>query len=236
MDIFSKSIILIPALNERKNLEKLIPAIIKFMPGISVVVVDDNSKDGTLELLEDFKKNNTNIYHLIRVINFGYGKSVIAGLRWVADHNYDYVITMDADFSHDYREIPEILNKLNNADVVFGSRYIKGGGIGNWSIHRKLLSRLANVYIKIILGIKFNDGTTGFVGYNKRAIDKISKFNMNSEGYAFLVESKYKLAKAGYKIIEHPIIFNERREGESKMSSRVIWESIWMPWKLRFKK
>ena len=236
MNIFSESIILIPTLREKDNLRNLLPAIFDLMPDISVLVTDDNSGDGTVELIQDFKKNFTRLFLLERKDNFGYGKAILDGMRWIAGKDYNWVITMDSDFSHDFKDIPEIIKKLQDKDVVLGSRYINGGKIENWSFFRKFLSRFANFYVDIVLGTDFSDSTTGFVGYNKTSIKKLIDKKPTSGGYAFLVESKYVLSKDNLKFCEHPITFRERRQGQSKMSYKIIWESIWMPWKLKLQK
>lgn len=227
--------ILIPTLNERKNLEKLIPAIFEFMPDISVLVVDDSSKDSTEELITKFKNLYSNLYYLERTSNFGYGKACIAGFKYleVKLPNKRYIVTMDADFSHDYQSIPQMLDKLKACDVVIGSRYVKGGKIENWGWHRRVLSHLANTYVRTILRLSIQDVTTGFNAYRKEILLKSDFHSIKSNGYAFLVELKYKLVKLGATIVEYPITFTERREGQSKMSSKIIWESILLPWRLK---
>ena len=229
-----ESVILIPTLNERKNLENLIPAIFDFMPEISVLVVDDNSSDGTSQFINSIQARFPNLSFLNRNKNFGYGKACLAGFRLALERGYKYIVTMDADFSHDFRSVPNILNKLENNDVVIGSRYVAGGKVENWGLHRRILSKVANFYVRTILNLKIMDLTTGFNAYRREILSKIDLDNIKSDGYAFLVELKYKLSKSGAKIIEYPITFYERQEGKSKMSGKVILESIKMPWRLRF--
>ena len=234
-----ESIILIPTLNERKNLEKLIPAIFELMPEISVLIVDDNSSDGTGELVKNLQNIHKNLFFLCRTENFGYGKACIEGFneirRLAMSSNFvefKYVVTMDADFSHDYRVIPEMLKYLDKYDVVIGSRYIAGGRIENWKLHRRILSKVANLYVRTILGLRIGDLTTGFNIYRKEILLRVNLSDIKSDGYAFLVELKYKLSILGAKLLEYPIVFYERREGQSKMSSKIIWESVKLPWKL----
>ena|SRR3989344_6505407 len=227
------TIILIPTLNEKENLEKLIPEIFNLMPDISVLIVDDNSNDGTRELLETWKQIYGNLFILKRTDNFGYGRSSIDGFRWAFAQNYEFIVTMDADFSHDFNVIPGLIKKLENFDVSAGSRYVRGGGVKNWNCFRRVLSRFANFYVKMILDLPVEDATTGFNAYRADCIRRIDLEKIKSDGYAFLVELKYRLAKAGCKITECPILFSERREGKSKMSTKIIWESIWLPWKLK---
>lgn len=233
MSDYSRSIILIPTLNERDNLKDLIPGILGLMPNISVLVVDDNSSDGSSDLIKSLKVNFKNLFLLERKDDFGYGRSSTDGFKWVSERLYDYVVTMDADFSHDYGEVPALLEKLKNFDVAVGSRYVKGGGIKNWNFFRRILSKFANFYVKIILGLPVMDATTGFDAYRINSLKKINLDKINSNGYAFLVELKYQLFGAGSNFVEHPILFSERREGQSKMSSKIIWESFKLPWRLR---
>lgn len=234
--MLNETIIVIPTLNERKNLERLIPAIFDLMPEISVLIVDDSSTDRTGELIKNLQNSYKNLHLLERTSDFGYGKTCIAGFKYLQssqDQRFDYIVTMDADFSHDYRAIPEMLKKLENNDVVIGSRYIAGGKIENWKWHRKILSQLANFYVRVILRLSIKDATTGFNIYRREALLKSDFDSIKSNGYAFLVELKYKLDKSGVKIAEYPIVFTERREGQSKMSGKIIWESILLPWRLK---
>lgn len=233
MSDYSRSIILIPTLNEAENLRDLIPEIFSLMPDISVLVVDDNSSDGTRGLVKSVAVNFKNLSLLERNSNFGYGRSSIDGFRWILEKEYNQIVTMDADFSHDFNEIPALLGKLNNFDIVVGSRYVAGGGVKNWNFFRRVLSRFANLYVKTILNLPIVDATTGFNAYRVGSLRKLNLEEISSDGYAFLVELKYRLFKAGCRFVEHPILFSERREGQSKMSSKIIWESIWLPWKLR---
>ena len=233
---YLRSIILIPTLNEKENLERLVPQIFGLMPGISVLIVDDNSTDQTSELIESMSVDFKNLFLLKRKNNFGYGRACIDGFKWVLEKPYDFLVTMDADFSHDFNAIPALIEKLKNFDVVAGSRYIMGGGVKNWNFFRRILSRFANFYVKIILGLPIMDATTGFNSYRTNSLAKLDLSKIKSDGYAFLVELKYRLVQAGFKFSEHPILFSERREGKSKMSTQIIWESVWLPWKIRLGK
>jgi len=233
MSDYSRSIILVPTLNEKENLKDLIPGIFGLMPDISVLIVDDNSSDGTQELARGMNAGFKNLFLLERKNNFGYGRSSIDGFKWVFEKPYSHIVTMDADFSHDYNEIPALLEKLKKFDVAVGSRYVKGGGVKNWNFFRRTLSRFANLYVKIILNIPIIDATTGFNAYRVDSLKKINLDKIDSNGYAFLVELKYRLFRTGSRFVEYPIFFSERREGQSKMSSKIIWESIKLPWRLR---
>jgi|SRR3989338_420531 len=229
---YSRSIILIPTLNEKENLKNLIPAIFNLIPEISVLVVDDNSIDGTQELVEKLKQNYGNLFILTRTSDHGYGRSSIDGFKWALEKSYEFLVTMDADFSHDFNVVPLLINELKNSDIVIGSRYVKGGGVKNWNFFRKTLSKFANFYVGTILRLSVTDATAGFNAYRITALKKLNLNKINSEGYSFLVELKYRLYQAGCTFTEHPILFSERREGQSKMSSKIIWEAIKIPWKL----
>lgn len=235
MSDFSRSIILIPTLNEMENLKDLIPGIFDLMPNISVLIVDDNSSDGTQGLVRSMTANFKTLFLLDRKSGFGYGRSSIDGFRWIFERSYNYLVTMDADFSHDFNEVPALFEKLKNFDVAVGSRYVKGGGVRNWNYFRRMLSRFANLYVKIILNLPIIDATTGFNAYRVDTLKKINLDKIDSNGYAFLVELKCRLFKAGGRFVEYPILFSERREGQSKMSGKIIWESVKLPWRLKFK-
>ena len=230
----SRSIILIPTLNEKENLKDLIPQIFGLMPDISILIVDDYSSDGTEELMGGFKEKFHNLIFISRKNSFGYGRACVDGFRRVLDNgNFDIIITMDADFSHDFNAAPALLENIKSFDVVVGSRYTKGGGVKNWNFFRRTLSKFANLYVKVILNLPILDATTGFNAYRADSLRKLNLDKINSNGYAFLVELKYRLFRAGCRFVEYPILFSERREGQSKMSRKIIWESIKLPWRLK---
>ena len=235
MNDYSKSIVIIPTLNEKENLKGLIPQIFALMPDISVLTVDDNSSDGTQDLVRSLGADFKKLFLIERKNNFGYGRSSIDGFKWAYEKTYDHLVTMDADFSHDFNVIPALLEKLKSFDIAIGSRYVRGGGVKNWNFFRRILSRFANLYVKMILNLPVTDTTTGFNSYRVSVLKKLNFDEIRSEGYAFLVELKYRLFRAGCRFSEHPILFSERREGQSKMSSKIIWESVLLPWKLRMK-
>src|SRR3989344_8084130 len=183
---YSRSIILIPTLNEKDNLKDLIPGIFGLMPDISVLVVDDNSSDGTQDLIRSMAVDFKNLFLIERKSDFGYGRSSVEGFKWVLERPYDYLVTMDADFSHDFNEIPALLRKLNNFDVAVGSRYVTGGGVKNWNFFRRVLSRFANFYVKTILNLPVIDATTGFNAYRVDFLRKLNLKEISSDVYAFL--------------------------------------------------
>ena len=234
---FQKTIKLIPTYNEKENIVSLAETIFGLYPRTSVLVLDDNSPDGTAEQVEKMQIKFPNFLVHRRSGLRGFGRSYLDGFSKVLnDDRYDFVVMMDADFSHDPKEIGEMLKKVSSADMVIGSRYTSGGKIENWNWRRKILSRFANFYVRKILRVPVKDMTTGFMCLRKDVLRFLDLNSISSDGYAFLVELKYRLYKNGFSFLEHPITFRERREGESKMSSKVIWESVWLPWKLKFKK
>lgn len=232
---FSKTVVLVPTYNEKENISMLVRKIFNLYSDISVFVIDDNSPDGTAEEVRSMQGSFPKLFLIRRSGRRGLGRSYLDGFRVViSDQHYENIITMDADFSHNPNEIGPMLKKLSETDWVIGSRYVAGGGVENWGLRRKLLSRFANFYVGFILGAGVADMTAGFNCFKKSVLKKINLDKIFSDGYAFLVELKYEALKFGLHLSEHPITFLERREGKSKMSSAVIWESIWLPWKLRF--
>lgn len=224
---------MIPTYNEKENIASLTWAVFNLYPQSAVMVLDDNSPDGTGAEVKRLQNNFPNLHLHQRVGQRGFGRSYLEGFKKVlADDRYQTVVMMDADFSHNPKVIGAMLTKLADYDVVNGSRYIPGGRIENWRWYRRLLSWFANFYVRAILRVPIRDMTTGFVCLRKDALRKIDLTAIHSDGYAFLVELKYRLIHAGVRFTEHPIIYTERREGGSKMTRRVIWESIWLPWKL----
>lgn len=230
-----KTIVIIPTYNERDNIVALVKKIFSLIPEISILIVDDNSPDGTGKEVEKLARVYPRLFLEFRTSDRGFGRSYLAGFkRIISNQTYEAVVMMDADFSHNPAEIPAMVGKLANYNIVNGSRYITGGKIENWRLKRKILSRFANFYARTILNLPIKDLTTGFVCFRKSALKNLDLDSIKSDGYAFLVELKYRLVKNGHHFTEHPIIFTERREGQSKMSVKIIWESIWLPWKIRF--
>lgn len=237
MEQWQKTIKLIPTYNEKENIASLAEAIFSLYPQTSALVLDDNSPDGTADVVEKMREKYPNLIVYRRTGPRGFGRSYLDGFNKVLnDDRYEAVVMMDADFSHDPKEIGAMVGGLAGNDMIIGSRYVPNGKIENWSWRRKLLSRFANFYVRTILRTPIKDMTTGFICLRKDILRSLDLNSIHSDGYAFLVELKYRLHKNGFSFAEYPIIFRERREGQSKMSSKVIWESIWLPWKLRFKK
>ncbi len=228
-------LIVIPTYNEGDNIGPLLEAIADHAAEAHVLVVDDNSQDGTAGIVEGLKARRPKAVHLLRrESKLGYGTACIAGFRWGLENGYERFVQMDADFSHDPQSLPTLIGMLAQSPVVIGSRYVPGGGTQNWGLPRRLLSRFAGFYARTILGLRVRDLTGGFNGWRKVVLEKISLDTVASEGYSFLIELKYRAHKAGFEIAEFPIIFEDRRAGESKMSFRIIAEAVMRVWLLRF--
>lgn len=233
----SKLIAVVPTYNERSTIGILVKAFFSVLPSASMLVVDDNSPDKTTEEVARLKKRFPRLHFLLRRRNRGFGKSYIDAFRkLVNDDRYETIVMMDADFSHNPNTIPKMLKILSDYKVVIGSRYIKGGVAKNWGKKRIILSRCSNFYARFILGLQLKDLTSGFFVFEKSILQTIDLDSFKSDGFAFLLELKYKIFKAGYKIYEYPAIICDRAPGESesKISQKGIYEAFWLPWKLRF--
>lgn len=228
---------IIPTYNEADNIQKIIPEVLKNSSPeneFNVLVVDDNSPDGTAELAESL--NNSNVEILKREKKSGLGTAYLAGFKYAIKNNYDYVFEMDADFSHDPKYLKVFIDKiLEGYDLVIGSRYINGISVLNWPLRRLIMSYLASVYTRMVTGLKVMDTTAGFMCYRVTSLKQINLDEVRSNGYSFQIEMKFKFYKRGYKIFEVPILFIDRREGESKMSRKVVYEAYFMVWKLKIK-
>lgn len=225
--------VIIATYNETENIKKLVPMLLS-LEGINVLIIDDNSPDGTADIVNEFSAQSNSVYLIKREGKLGYGTAVMAGIKKAMELNASHIITMDADFSHDPAEIPNFIEALKDSDMVIGSRYINGVRILNWELSRLFLSVFANKYVNFILGFDVTDCTSGFRGYRAEIFNKIDLSKITSNGYSFIVELLFKINKAGFTINELPIIYSERRLGQSKMSKKVIWESFFKPWALKF--
>jgi len=233
----SKVYIIIPTYNEKDNIVGLLDQIFNLrINNLNILVVDDNSPDGTGQLVENLKAKYSNLDILHRPQKAGLGKAYVAGFKEVLNKGADYIFEMDADFSHDPKHIPEFLAEIKNYDLVLGSRYIRSGGVENWNFTRRIVSRFGNIYARIILGLPIKDLTGGFKCYRRVVLEKIGLANLSSVGYNFQIETTYKAHQAGFKIKEIPIIFTERREGKSKFDVKIILESFWKVSTLKFSK
>lgn len=232
-----KDFIIIPTYNEKENIGLLIGDIFSLLPQVGILVVDDNSPDGTAAAVEDLMAEYANLSILKRPAKNGLGKAYIDGFKkLLVREDIENIITMDSDFSHNPKYLPRMLEEAENYDLVIGSRYVKGGGIANWEFWRRFLSKGGNFYVRMLLGRKINDWSSGFNCIRMSALKKIDLDKIEFYGYAFLSCLKYFLTKAEAKVKEIPIIFEERRGGKSKMSGNIIREGILAPWKLLFTK
>jgi len=229
-----KPLVIIPTYNEFENVGKLIPELLALPVEADILVVDDSSPDGTGDVVLSFR--DTGRVHLLsRPEKNGLGQAYVAGFAWALERpQYDPVIQMDADFSHDPHAVPELVKKLETHDLVIGSRYISGVNVVNWPLHRLMLSWLANKYSKIITGLPVEDATGGFKAFRRSALEKLDLSSVRSDGYSFQIEVTYKLHKAGCSVTEIPIVFVDRHSGTSKMSRSIVWEAAWMVWHIRF--
>jgi dolichol-phosphate mannosyltransferase len=230
---FSDACVVLATYNEAPNLEKLVPEALSILPGARLIVVDDNSPDGTPAMLAQMAQREPRLLPLVREKKAGYGSAVLAGLKRALELGATRIATLDADFSHDPAALPALLNALKNADVAIGSRYFEGVRVLNWHPSRLLLSLFANRYVQWILSIPVQDATSGFRAYRRTAVEALTAARINSVGYSFLVEILFFLFRRNFRIVEVPIIYTERREGQSKMSGRVIREAVLRPWLLR---
>ncbi|MCD4691573.1 MAG: polyprenol monophosphomannose synthase [Calditrichales bacterium] len=230
----SKAIIVVPTYNEYENVERLTGEIHRFQPQVNILFVDDSSPDGTSDLIKKIQRENSNIYLLERQGKMGLGSAYIAGFKFALEKGFEYIFEMDADFSHDPKEIPNFLEAIELNDLVLGSRYIKGVNVVNWPLKRLLLSYFANMYTRIITGISVRDSTGGFKCFRRQVLEGIDLNNIKSNGYAFQIEINFKAWKKGFRLKEIPIIFIDRVFGQSKLSKKIMWEAIFLVWKLRF--
>lgn len=230
----ARTLIIIPTYNESENILELIHRVFAETPEAHLLLVDDNSPDGTADLADKAFGEDARFHLLRRTGARGLGRSYVDGYLYALQEGYARVVQMDADFSHDPRYIPMLIETSHSADLTLGSRYCPGGGVEDWSLHRVMLSRFANFYVSRVTGLNVRDATSGFRCYTRYALEKIHLEQIVSNGYAFQVEMTYRAKEEGLSIVETPIIFTDRRQGRSKISRKVLIESVIMPWRLRF--
>ncbi len=229
-----KGLVIVPTYNERENIVALIRQVLALEYDLEVLVVDDNSPDGTGDLAEALAHDDGRIAVLHRGEKRGLGSAYVAGFQWGITHGpYDLLLEMDADFSHDPSYVPALLEKSRDHDLVVGSRYLHGANVVNWPLGRLLLSYYANWYARLVTGMPVRDTTSGFKCFRRQAIESLDLGRVHSEGYAFQIEMTYRIWKQGFRICEVPIVFYDRQRGTSKMSFAIAKEAAWLVWKLR---
>jgi dolichol-phosphate mannosyltransferase len=229
-----KALVVIPTYNEIENIREIIPAVLGLNHPLEVLVVDDNSPDGTADAVREMASRQPRVHLLSRPGKMGLGSAYIAGFRWALERDYTVVFEMDADFSHDPGAIPSFLEAIREADVVLGSRYLHGVTVINWPLRRLVLSYGANAYSRLLTGIPVQDLTGGFKAFRREALEGIDLGKVKSDGYSFQIEVTFHCWRQGFRVKEIPIIFADRRVGISKMSRRIIVEATWMVWRLFF--
>ena len=227
--------IIIPTYNESDNIEKLLDLISRTDPAAHVLIVDDNSPDRTYEIVERLMQTSYpgRLFLLKRAGKLGLGTAYIAGFKWALARDYDYIFEMDADFSHDPKYLPAFLAAIEKHDLVLGSRYVPGGGVKNWGLLRKFISRGGSLYARTILGLSLRDLTGGFKCFRRQVLESIDLDAVKSNGYSFQIEMTYRARCKGFRICETPIVFEDRTAGKSKMSRKIFLEAVLMVWKLR---
>ncbi len=230
-----RALVIVPTYNERANIAKLIEIVLAQDGRVDILVVDDASPDGTGAIVDMIRQREPRVNVLHRAAKMGLGTAYLAGFRWALDAGYAFVFEMDADFSHDPAHIPAFLEAIEDADVVLGSRYRHGKvTVVNWPISRLMLSYSANVYARAVTGLQLWDSTGGFKCFRREVLEAIDLTSVKSNGYAFQIEMSFRAWKKGFKIIEIPIVFTDRSEGQSKMSKQIVREAVWMCWRLRW--
>jgi len=228
------SLIVIPTYNEIDNVRQIATAVLKEMPTADILFVDDNSPDGTGQLIDSMCDTEPRIHVLHRKEKQGLGRAYLAGFKWALARHYEFVFEMDADFSHDPASVPDLRKAAETADLTLGTRYEGGVRVINWPLARLILSKSAAIYVRIITGMPLTDPTGGFKCFRRAVLENIGLDDITSNGYSFQVELSHKAWMKGFCIVEVPITFEERRSGNSKMSSAIIREALWMVWKLWF--
>ena len=227
-------LVIIPTYNERENICTLLDRLLALPHGLEVLVVDDNSPDGTAALVAARREKDRRVHLIQRPGKMGLGSAYRDGFRFALEQGAQYVFEMDADFSHDPDAIGEFLQQARDHDLVLGSRYLHGVTVVNWPLSRLILSYSANLYARWVTGLPVRDCTGGFKCFRRRALEAVKLDKVRSDGYAFQIEMSFKVWKRGLRLCEIPILFVDRRAGVSKMNRRIIWEALWMVWRLRF--
>ena len=228
-----KTLVITPTYNERKNIQSLIEQVLKPNPDYHLLVVDDNSPDKTAETVKELQRQYPNLHLEERPGKAGLGTAYLFGFHWALNRQFEAIVQMDADLSHDPKDVPRLVAKLDKHDLVIGSRYVDGVSVVNWPIRRLILSYGANLYSRIITGMPIKDATGGFKAWRGSLLDNMRIGQVKSQGYSFQIEMNFRAWHLGASIKEETIIFTDRTIGESKMSKSIMYEAIWMVWRLR---
>jgi len=230
------NLVIIPTYNEKENIESIIDAVSSLSVPFDIMIIDDNSPDGTGEIVRGLQEKYKNLHLIEREEKLGLGTAYISGFKWALEKGYDLVYEMDADFSHNPRDLERLYATcMDGVDLAIGSRYISGVNVVNWPLGRVLMSYMASIYVRIITGMKIKDTTAGFKAYKRKILETIDLDNIRSRGYAFQIEMKFTTWKFGFRVKEIPIIFTERQEGTSKMSGGIFNEALWGVIKMRLR-
>ena len=227
MTSVDRVLVIVPTYEEVHNLASIVERLLAAVPAVHVLVVDDNSPDGTGALADRLMAQDRRVSVLHRAEKAGLGAAYVAGFRWAQERGYDVVVEMDADGSHAPEQLPRLLAALESADLVLGSRWVEGGRILNWPRSRELLSRGGNAYVRLVLGVPLQDATGGFRAYRREVLDALPLDDVASHGYCFQVDLAWRTTRAGYRVVEVPITFVERVRGDSKMSRAIVLEALW---------
>lgn len=228
-----KSLVVIPTYNEIQNIPVLVKEIRSLIPNLDLLIVDDSSPDGTAKLVSEMSKSDPHLHLLLRQKKEGLGRAYLAGFAWGLEKKFEAIVEMDADFSHRPEDLVRILAALPHSDFIVGSRYVSGGSTVNWGLGRKIISRGGGIYARLILGFPLRDWTGGFNAWTRSTLEKINLAEVKSNGYSFQIELKYRAQLAGCKGLEVPIVFEDRRVGQSKMSMKIVIEAFYRVWLMR---
>jgi dolichol-phosphate mannosyltransferase len=231
-----KTLVVVPTYNERANVAELIPRVLGQHPDIEMLVVDDGSPDGTGQYADEVAAKDPRVHVMHRPCKMGLGSAYVDAFKHAIGTDVDLVVQMDADFSHDPNVIPQLIERAGEYDVVLGSRYITGANVVNWPLRRLFLSYFANVYTHIVTGLPLRDSTGGFKCFRRSVLEDIDLETIRSDGYSFQIEVNFRSWRKGFSILEIPIVFVDRHSGTSKMSRRIVWEAMWLVWRLRLER
>jgi len=233
--VAERALVIVPTYNERDNVVRLVEQVLAQDERIDMLIVDDGSPDGTGAIADEVAEQNSRVHVLHRPQKMGLGTAYLTGFKWALERQYEFILEMDADFSHDPAHLPQFFDAATNADLVLGSRYREGKvTVVNWPMTRLFLSYMANIYARAVTGLPLYDGTGGFKCFRRKVLEAIDLNAVKSNGYAFQIEMSFRAWHKGFRLVEIPIVFVDRTEGQSKMSNKIIREAVWMVWRLRW--